>query len=282
MPWIIGFLALLVIWACVEVGWLYSILTISIVCCILYVAYLLMKKSSKEGSTENDKKIANTTTKAVVGIAIVLVVVGIILAGVGLINPSTDGYKLQKCGYCGGSGRLTSGKVCGLCDGAGGTAYENSVYADFTWLGILMAASGAVLYMGMAVMKNTIDSTTKTTGKNTENINATISATPKPISPNNVQHDNIPQAHTVYMLIDEVTPNPEHPERLFEIKGNVVRGNIYGQQVVILKSHITGETAKFKVAGQGLKGRAGNRVRLNIYGTEGGKLNVTIGDSLYL
>ncbi|MBR5280540.1 MAG: hypothetical protein IKU26_06215 [Clostridia bacterium] len=276
LPWIIGFLALLVIWACVEVGWLYSILTIGIVCGVLYVMYILHKKASHQDANEHDKQLANISRKLVIGISACLILVGAVLGAVGLANPDTEYMaNAEICAWC-------EGKGCSGCDGWGFFAFDETTYSNYTFLGILMAASGAVLYIGMAVMKNTIDSTTKTTGKNTENINATISATPKPISPNNVQHDNIPQAHTVYMLIDEVTPNPEHPERLFEIKGNVVRGNIYGQQVVILKSHITGETAKFKVAGQGLKGKAGNRVRLNIYGTEGGKLNVTIGDSLYL
>lgn len=281
MPWIIGFLVLLVIWACVEVGWLYSILTIGAVCCILYIVYSLAKKSASKDATEQDKKTARLSLKAVVVIAVGLIIVGVILGGIGLFNPGTDGYKSQVCGYCGGSGRVSSGAKCSLCNGAGGAVYENSVYADFTWLGILMAASGAVLFMGMAVIKDSTGKIVVTENKKTSSTATTPVVTNNSCS-NDLYQDSIAQQYTVYMLIDEVKPNLEHPERLFEIKGSVVRGNIYGQKVVIVKSHITGETATFKVAGEGLKGKAGNRTRLNIYGTNGGKLNVTVGDSLYI
>lgn len=281
MPWLIGFLVLLVIWACVEVGWLYSILTIGTVCCILYIVYSLTKKSASKDATKQDIRIAQLSLKAVVAIAVGLIIVGVILGGIGLFNPEADGYKSQVCGYCGGSGRVSSGAECSLCNGAGGAIYENSVYADFTWLGILMAASGAGLFMGMAVIK---DSAGNMIIKETQKTSST--ATTPVVANNNCSNDfhqgSIAQQYTVYMLIDEVKPNLEHPERLFEIKGNVVRGNIYGQKVVIVKSHITGETATFKVAGEGLKGKAGNRTRLNIYGTNGGKLNVTVGDWLYI
>lgn len=281
MPWIIGFLVLLVIGACVEAGWLYSILTIGAVSCILYIVYSLTKKSASKDATEQDKKTARLSIKAVVVIAVGLIIVGMILGGIGIFNPGTDGYKFLTCGFCGGSGRVSSGAKCSLCNGAGGVVYENNVYADFTWLGILMAASGAVLFMGMAVIK---DSAGNMIIKETQKTSST--ATTPVVENNSCSNDfhqgSIAQQYTVYMLIDEVKPILEHPERLFEIKGDVVCGNIYGQKVVIVKSHITGETATFKVAGEGLKGKAGNRTRLNIYGTNGGKLNVTVGDSLYI
>ena len=171
MGWILGFLALLVIWACVEVGLLYSILTIGIVGGVLYGMYTLHKKASQQDATEQDKQLANILRKVAIGISACLIWVGVVLGGIGLLNPETDGYKLQKCGYCGGSGRLTSGKVCGLCDGAGGTAYENSVYADFTWIGILMAASGAILWIGTAMLKETAENKELEADENTLHIN---------------------------------------------------------------------------------------------------------------
>lgn len=277
----IGILALLVIWACVEVGLLYSILAIGIVGGILYAMYALHKKVSQKGPTEQDKKLVSIFIKVIIVISACLIFFGVVLGVVGLLNPETDGYTLQQCGYCGGSGRLTSGKACGLCHGAGGTAYENSIYADYTWLGILMAASGAALCMGMVSFLSTIDTTKKTSSSKPAYVDTTISATPKPISSNNVQHDSISQAYNVYMLIEEAENDPELHEQLYEIRGVVVRGNVYGQQVVNIKNHLTGETAKFMVAGKGLKGKAGDRVCLNIYEIEGGR-NITVGDSLYI
>lgn len=161
-----------------------------------------------------------------------------------------------------------------------GAVYENSVYADFTWLGILMAASGAVLFMGMAVIKENASNMIKTENKKTS---ATIITSPVVSSnscSNDLYQESIAQQHTVYMLIDEV--EVRHPNISFEIKGKVIRGNIYGQGIVTVKSHTTEKFAKFKVGGEGLKGKAGDRTRLNIYVVEGGRLNVTVGDSLYI
>lgn len=153
-PWVMIFLVLLVIVACFNVGLQSSLLVIGAVCCTLYVVYSLIKKSSNKDASENDKRNADLSLKAVVGISVGLIIVGVILGGIGLFNPGTDGYKSQVCGYCGGSGRVSSGAKCSLCNGAGGAVYENSVYADFTWVGILMAASGAVLYVGTKQLKD--------------------------------------------------------------------------------------------------------------------------------
>ena len=170
LPWIIGFLALLVLCACIEVGWLYSILTIGIVCVVLFAVHTLHKKALQTDANEHDKQLANGLRKIVVGVSVCLVLIGIILGGVGLLTPETDGYNLQKCGYCGGTGRLTSGKICGLCDGAGGGAYENHEYANSTWLGILMAAAGAVLFVGMSMLKESVDNKELDTAESTISI----------------------------------------------------------------------------------------------------------------
>ena len=176
MELILGFLALLVIWACVEVGLLYSILAIGIVCGVLCGMYALHKKASQKDATEQDKQLVSISRKVVIGISVCLIFFGVVLGGIGLLTPETDGYKVQICGYCGGSGRLTYGKICGLCDGAGGAAYENSVYTDFTFLGILMAASGAVMITGISMFKNPNENKDIDTGENTLSINTPTTA----------------------------------------------------------------------------------------------------------
>ena len=147
LPWIIGILALLVLFACIQVGWLYSILTIGIVCGVIYSIHLLHKKAWQPGASGRIINIAKVSKTIVIVISACLIFVGIVLGGVGLLNPETDGYYSQVCGYCGGSGRLTSGKTCGLCDGWGGAISENLVFDKHTWIGILMAASGAVMLL---------------------------------------------------------------------------------------------------------------------------------------
>jgi Ca2+/Na+ antiporter len=105
------FLVLLVLVACFNVGWQSSLLVIGAVCCTLYVVYSLIKKSSNKDATENDKRIADLSLKAVVGVSVCLIIVGVILVGVGMITSGVD-HELQVCEYCGGVGRLSSGKEC--------------------------------------------------------------------------------------------------------------------------------------------------------------------------
>lgn len=163
LPWIIGILALLVLFACIQVGWLYSILTIGIVCGVIYAIHLLHKKAWQPGASGRIINIAKVSKTIVIVISACLIFAGVVLGGIGLLNPETDGYYSQVCGYCGGSGRLTSGKICGLCDGWGGAISENLVFDNHTWIGILMAASGAVMLIGaMSYTTSTMQSSSVT------------------------------------------------------------------------------------------------------------------------
>lgn len=152
LPWILIFLVLWVIVSCFNVGLQFSLLIIGVVCCTLYIVYSLIKKSSNKDATEKDKRNTDLSLKAVVGISIGLIIIGIILTGVGMITARVD-YELQACEYCGGIGRLSSGKECWGCKGAGGFIEENRTHKEFTWFGILMAASGAILYVGTKQLK---------------------------------------------------------------------------------------------------------------------------------
>ena len=172
LPWIIVILSLFVIWACVEVGWLYSILTIGVVGGVIYVIHVLDKKASQIDSSEHDKQLANVFRKIVIGISALLICVGVILGCVCIATPETDGYRLQQCGYCGGSGRLSSGEKCGLCKGAGGAVYENYLYSNHLWTGILMAASGAVMLLCAMSYSTPSSQPDCSVNANTTNINA--------------------------------------------------------------------------------------------------------------
>lgn len=280
-PFLILLSVVLAIGACIEVGWLYSVLTLGVACCILYMLYTLYKKASRKEATERDIKAANVTRIAIVAIAIGLIFFGILVGGIGLLTAKTDGYYLQKCGWCGGTGRLSSGEICGLCDGAGGVAGENLVYDDSTWIGILMAAFGAILYSGASFIKDTIGVAIRTAKKHATSNVGVSSAVSSGNSSSDVHRDSTTQ-HAVYMMIEGVRPIFKRAEPAFEIHGVVIRGEILGQNVVIVKSHTTGETQKFRVAGSGLKGRVGDRTCFTICAVEDTEPNVTVGDSLYI
>lgn len=148
LPWIIGLLLLFVIRACVEVGWLYSILTLSAVCGILYVIHILHKKASPKDANENDKRIANISRKVVITISACLIFIGLVVGGIGLLNPDIEYYADgEVCSWCGGDGKF-NGKQCSLCDGWGFIATNDYTFANHTFVGILMAASGAVMLIG--------------------------------------------------------------------------------------------------------------------------------------
>ena len=267
--WVFGFLALLITGACMKVGLLYSILIIGTVCGVLYWINRLVKNASK---SEQDRRNADLSIKIVTVIAIGLMCVAGLFALIGLVVPADTGYQLQTCGYCGGSGRLSSGKACGVCDGAGGAAYESAIFGNSLWFGILGAAAGGALYVGVILLKEGLPKT---------KVKAAASPTVSKPMPQK-DPDTIPASYTTYMQVEKVELHPDLPEYSSQVWGPVLRGSICGQQIVNVKSHTSGETVKFKVAGEGLKGKAGDQVRLRIYVTGGGRLKVAVGDSVFV
>lgn len=152
MGWIIGIVLILVLAACISVGW-ESLLIVGAVGGVLYTLHRFSKKAEEAGATEHDKTVAETLLKIVSVIAVCLIIVGGFLGLMGLAMPQQNGYKSETCGWCGGTGILTSGKKCNVCNGAGGAVFEKHDFLDITWLGILMAASGAILFIAKPVKK---------------------------------------------------------------------------------------------------------------------------------
>ena len=170
MGWIIGISLIFILAACIAVGWK-SLLICGVVGGVLYALYQIVKKSEENEATDADKKLANISLKIVAIIAVSIIMVGGILFLVGIITPQHTGYRPEVCGYCGGSGRLTSGKECGLCDGAGGAVFETVEYGNYTWLGVLLAASGAILLVFKPTKKQKIANVEYTEDKRTMCVN---------------------------------------------------------------------------------------------------------------
>lgn len=176
MAWILGISALLVLWACVEVGLLYSILAIGIVCGALYGMYTLHKKASQKDATEQDKQLVSILRKVVIGVSVCLIVFGVLLGALGLFNPDIEYYADgETCSWCNGDGKF-NGKQCSLCEGWGFIVTNEYTYANHTWLGILMAASGAVMITGISMFKDPDENKDLDTDENTLYINTPTTA----------------------------------------------------------------------------------------------------------
>ena len=113
MGWIIGISLIFILAACIAVGWK-SLLISGVVGGVLFALYQIVKKSEENEATDADKKLANISLKIVAIIAVSIIIVGGFLFLVGIMTPQHTGYRPEVCGYCGGSGRLTSGKECGI------------------------------------------------------------------------------------------------------------------------------------------------------------------------
>ena len=156
LPWIIGIACILLLYAMTLAGWLWSILTIGINVGVLFGLYQMFYKS-KEETVRNTARIL---AYVVMSLAVCLMLVGSILGILGLINPGGETYTSHtECGWCGGTGYVLDDydlpKICGLCKGRGGADSEYTKTDEVMFpTGMLMAASGVVLFFGACAIKN--------------------------------------------------------------------------------------------------------------------------------
>lgn len=175
MGWIIGISLMFILAACISVGWK-SLLFCGVVASVLYALYQTAKKSEANDATEATKKLTDTSLKIVAIIGVCIIIVGGFLFLFGIMSPKHTGYRPEVCGYCGGTGRVTSGKECGLCDGAGGAVFETVDYAGYTWWGILLAAAGVILLVFKPTKKQEIANIEYTGDKRTMCVNTPAAA----------------------------------------------------------------------------------------------------------
>ncbi len=196
LPWLIGVGALFVLMAMISAGWLYSLLTIAINAGALFGLNWMIYKAPNQATRANGRSAA----LAVMVVSGCLMFVGGIMGIIGFANPGGETHlRRTECGWCGGSGRVSSGERCGLCSGAGGAASVGTAPDDFFFpLGTLMAASGVVLFFGAKRMRE--DNAQSPTSKTTPSAIAKPSATTAPNysiyshTANNVEHLETPSA----------------------------------------------------------------------------------------
>ena len=120
-------------WICLAV--------IILSCGIIYFTIRLLNKAS---SPSKEKLII-----------IVAVLLGVAMVIGGLVNCTDDGkptsysYSSTQCGYCGGRGIISSGKICPLCDGWGGAYRKEAKVGNDLWLGMLLIDAGVAVWVSI-------------------------------------------------------------------------------------------------------------------------------------
>ena len=145
LPWIIFIAILFLVVALVQTSIWTGILFMFAVCGVLLLLLYFYIKASRIDASEHDKRLAYVSNRALFIASICLLVIGIVLAVVGFTTSKYVGDEVIICGWCGGTGRVSSGKICGLCHGLGVGFSPSYKYANYTWYGIYMAVSGAAI-----------------------------------------------------------------------------------------------------------------------------------------
>ena len=146
-----------------QVGWFYSVLTIVFTSSVIILVFLLWKKASK---LSNVDKWIQAKKKARIISNVFTITSGIMIAG-GLLmflicflsGPTSFADTFTECGWCGGSGIVSSGKLCSLCNGAGGALGSAARFTPtiITWLGVLIAVAGILIIVGTKHIKDRYD-----------------------------------------------------------------------------------------------------------------------------
>lgn len=151
LAFIAGFFVLaLTIVAFLQVGWFYSIITILFTGSIIILVRFLWAKMK-------NKDVAEIISRVIIIISMTMIGIGIVMFLYCFLN-GPKGYvgTFTECGWCGGSGIVSGGKICKLCDGLGGAygASARFTATNLTWLGVLIVASGIAIIVGTIYYKN--------------------------------------------------------------------------------------------------------------------------------
>lgn len=153
LPWIIGIACILLLYAMTLAGWLWSILTIAINVGVLFGLYWMFYKSNKA----TVRNAARILSYVIMTLSVCLMFVGFCVGIAGLADGETYTEK-TKCAQCDGDGAAWDAYLgehpCGRCGGNGFLASESYKINKMLFsTGMLMAASGAVLFFGALMIK---------------------------------------------------------------------------------------------------------------------------------
>ncbi len=156
---ILGFvgLCLFPIIAFIEFNWIVGVVSLLLTAGAIGLVFLLAKKAEKAKDDEKQKDTAKRVANLVICVSTAVMIVGMIMylrvyAG----EPVSYRNTVTECGWCGGSGRVSSGKICSLCDGAGGAFSSSPKYAgtDSNALGLVLAGAGIATLGGATIIKS--------------------------------------------------------------------------------------------------------------------------------
>ena len=149
-------LPILTIVAFIQIGWLYSIISVSFVAICVFLLYVLWKRESKNSNSTQHNERAEFVSKIATRFAVLAIILGALMFVACFVDGPT-GYvgTFTQCGWCGGSGIVSSGKICGLCNGRGGAAGGSARYTSSitNWLGVVLATSGVVIIFAVKKLK---------------------------------------------------------------------------------------------------------------------------------
>ena len=138
--------------ALMQVGWIASFLVITAICVALFTMYSLYKYAFNKSNA----KLRTYTSLIATILVCCLFFGGLFVTGIGYVIPDENRYDgTLTCEYCGGTGK-TNVFECAFCNGRGFEYINRKPYPTVSAAGILLAASGAVLFCAMAVMEESI------------------------------------------------------------------------------------------------------------------------------
>ena len=155
-----GLVLTLAIVAFTQVGWFYSVVAVVLTSSIILLIRAIWKNARSRKNNKSGKDAARTVSYIAITVAAIMIVVGIIMFLVCFMSPTSHVDTFTECGWCGGSGIVTGGKICSLCNGGGGASGSAARYTatDATWLGVLIATAGLVIILGTKFTMSQYDS----------------------------------------------------------------------------------------------------------------------------
>lgn len=141
------------VWLFIIAGWLYSIIAMAVVLAILALVFILWRN-------RYNGKTTIMVSRIVVILAFLLIVISIVMISDTYINGTKYyDYSPIECGYCGGTGRLSGGGICKLCNGNGGNVNIDDRYiaTEIGRNGWVLLFESAMLMCGMIFGLNDAD-----------------------------------------------------------------------------------------------------------------------------
>ena len=140
---------ILTIVAFMQVGLLYSVISIAFTSGVVLLIYAFWKKANLNKSNIKYKEKADALSSFVMTASKIMIIIGLLVfISCFLSGPTGSANTFTTCGWCGGSGIVSSGKICRLCNGGGGASGTSDRYTAtvVNWLGVIAASSGWLIH----------------------------------------------------------------------------------------------------------------------------------------